>query len=843
MISPAHLDLVINSIAEGITVQDMRGNLIYVNEAAARLTGFKSAKELLSTPREKILEKYELLDEARRLIRAGRLPGRMVISSGKPQEEVIQFRILATGEKRWSTVKSRPVNDKQKKLKVIVNVFRDITREKVTQDQLIHKIRQQESVSLLGQKSLEGASSSKIMQFALEILSLRLPIEYSKIARMDDDGKSLLIIYGKGWRKGNIGTVREASDIYSPAGYTLKSRKPVIMNNLAEEKRFKIPAFLKDHGINSGMSVIIHGEQKPFGVLGVYSNSAVKFNRDDIYFLSQVSNIIAESIEGEKKVEEIKFQTKLINAVEEAVIATDPDGKVIFWNDYASKLYGWKMSEMKGKNLMKIIPDWEKNKTKFAMAAVRKSDSWSGEMQLLNKNGKVFTASVSDYPVMGNNGKLIGMVGVSRNISIEKRQEISLLFLERATAMMGSSLEYEKTLAEVCRLAVSEFCEWCVVDLWEDGKLRQLSVSHFRKSMVDKALIFQKQYPPNLNKTEGRLIIARSGKRIFIPEINKLMLKKYAMSAEQLKQLESFNFNSYIGIPIKYQEKTLGVLSFINTGGNRIFSRADLSIAQNVANRAGVAIENARLYNLAQEKISEKEEIEKRKDEFISIASHELKTPLTSIKAFTQILLKSVSDDEIKHKKYLTRMDQQLDKLTELINDLLDVSRIKSGVLELREEIFPLDIFVREVVEDVASIVPNNDIVVVGRTGRLIKSDKNRISQVLTNLLTNAGKYSPNGREILVRLDYSDKEVTIHVEDFGIGIAKNKINKIFQRFTRINNPKNEKSPGLGLGLYISSQIINRLGGELRVKSEPGKGSVFSFNLPTLKEKQLLLSYN
>ena len=232
--------------------------------------------------------------------------------------------------------------------------------------------------------------------------------------------------------------------------------------------------------------------------------------------------------------------------------------------------------------------------------------------------------------------------------------------------------------------------------------------------------------------------------------------------------------------------------------------------------------------------ISERKELDKRKDEFISMASHELKTPVTSLKGFLNLLqrrLKTQEDEKALH--YLTRMDAQVHKLIKLINDLLDISKMQTGQLVYREERFAVDALVQEIVENVQETTQTHSLQLEGVTGAEVFGDRDRIGQVLINLLNNAIKYSPQANIVLVRVAKEENAISVSVRDFGIGIAKEHQHKIFERFYQVTDPAEKTYPGLGIGLYIACEIIKRHSGRLWLESQKGAGSTFHFSLPLL----------
>jgi PAS domain S-box-containing protein len=230
--------------------------------------------------------------------------------------------------------------------------------------------------------------------------------------------------------------------------------------------------------------------------------------------------------------------------------------------------------------------------------------------------------------------------------------------------------------------------------------------------------------------------------------------------------------------------------------------------------------------------IDEQKQLQRQKDDFLGIASHELKTPVTSIKAYAQVL-GAMLTKEGEHKKaeMVMRMDAQVNRLTNLIGDLLDVTKINSGRLQFNKTWFDFNEAVKETVEDLQHTTQKHTLVQNFTQTGSIYSDKDRISQVITNLITNAIKYSPHTDTIIINTRRENKEAIVCVQDFGIGIPDDKKDRVFEQFYRVSGNKQHTFPGLGLGLYISSEIIKREGGRMWVNSVEGKGSTFCFALP------------
>lgn len=230
--------------------------------------------------------------------------------------------------------------------------------------------------------------------------------------------------------------------------------------------------------------------------------------------------------------------------------------------------------------------------------------------------------------------------------------------------------------------------------------------------------------------------------------------------------------------------------------------------------------------------ITERKDLEWRRDEFVSIASHELKTPITTIKAFAQIATKRLMQQNDKANAYfLENINQQTDKLAILVNDLLDVNKIQAGKLIFTKKEFDFDAMLKKIIIDFQYTTQTHQIINEGQTGKKIIGDEDRIGQVVINLLSNAIKYSHGKDKVIVRSTADKKSITVSVQDFGIGIPREKLKKVFDRFYRVRESETGGMGGFGLGLYISSEIIKRHHGKIWVESQEGKGSTFFFTLP------------
>ncbi len=412
-----------------------------------------------------------------------------------------------------------------------------------------------------------------------------------------------------------------------------------------------------------------------------------------------------------------------------------------------------------------------------------------------------------------------------------ERPEDRLRFLSEASDALVGSLDFETTLQKLARLTVPTLADYCVIDMIEaDGSIRRLVSSHSDPTK-DSLVRRLRNFPPEPGTNNFVAVALRRGEPVLVRDLNdQVLVEVYARNPEHLAVLRALRVRSLLVVPLLARGRTLGSIACGRTGTSPHYTTADLPLAEELARRAALSIDNARLYQEAQAAI-------RARDEFLSIAAHELRTPVTSIKGFAQMLMRVHARGEIEGERLLrslTTINEAADRLTTLTADLLDVSRIHTGRLPLRPE--PLDLVaqVRALVERYRDQLGEHHTLVfrlVGTPGQVV-GDADRLEQVLTNLIDNAIKYSPRGGEILVEVRAEFGGVVVRIEDQGIGLSPGAEETIFQPFSRAPNAARQNVPGLGLGLYICRSIIERHGGTIRASSPgEGLGTVFEIRLP------------
>ena len=417
------------------------------------------------------------------------------------------------------------------------------------------------------------------------------------------------------------------------------------------------------------------------------------------------------------------------------------------------------------------------------------------------------------------------------SVDLERRQSVQqLIFLAAVSRILSTSLDYKSLLNNVAQLIVGQLADICFIDIVQpDGHITTVAFAYKntrQKQWKQKIrLLSQDKGSNNLGSSK----VLRTGKAEIYSFMNDSSLKEEIMSNEDLRAVKKLNLQSAMIVPLFSHRKVFGTITFISTDANLHFTSGDLIIAEELAARASLAFENARLYRQAQNAT-------KLRDEFISIASHELRTPVTSLKVYTQVIAqhmrKRKADSEL---PYIEKIDKQLDKLTKLIEDLLNISRMKVGKLRFEESTFSMAGLVKEIVEAVQPTLRKHTLNLDIQHDAYILGDRDRVGQIIINLITNAIKYSPQGDKVIIAITTTDnQQCLVSVQDFGIGIDKKHIAKIFNRFYQVHDKDGNAFIGLGIGLYLSQQIAQRHGGQIIVDSVKGQGSIFSLLLPIKK---------
>jgi PAS domain S-box-containing protein len=496
----------------------------------------------------------------------------------------------------------------------------------------------------------------------------------------------------------------------------------------------------------------------------------------------------------EVKTKDVELLSHALDASVSGIILTDnrlPDNPVIYCNAAFERITGYNRNEIIGRNCRFLQKD-DRNQPQRQVIkdAVENGQPCLIEIRNYTKNGELFWNELYMAPIKDEQGDVTHFIGVQNDITRRKKAEQELRLYQQA---METRIEERtrnlKESQDFLASIIGTVRESLIV---LDPKIRVISVNEH----------FLRTFKVSAEETEGKVLYDLGNGQWDIPRLKELLVSILPTN-NPVEDFEVEHDFPHIG-------KKLMLLN-----AHRI------ELEGQYKDQILIAIED----------ITERREIERRKDDFLSIASHELKTPLTTIKGYVQVLKKLMPENASdKFRSVLEKTDTYIERLNNLIGELLDVSRIQTGNIELHPEPFDFDKMVYETVEGIQSATKSHRIILKGKTDQTYTGDESHIVQVINNLLSNAIKYSPDADEITVYLSLVSDYLKMSVTDYGMGIALDDQKRIFDRFYRVGEIQ-QRFPGMGIGLYICDQIIKNHRGTLWVESEKGKGSTFSFTLP------------
>jgi PAS domain S-box-containing protein len=444
------------------------------------------------------------------------------------------------------------------------------------------------------------------------------------------------------------------------------------------------------------------------------------------------------------------------------------------------------------------------------------------EKRHIRKDGSVGDIMVSGSMLHGNDGAPLFYICHFEDITARKRLENGQRFLAEAGAVLASSLDYEETLGNVAQLAVRDLADFCIVGIIEEnGIIRPLKVSSRDPSKAWVCDLFM-QVPIREPRSSLIAPVLENRQTVFIPFLSPETVS--SLPDEGRKALRAGDVNSFIAVPLLAHGKLLGLIVFLSSAGFRKYEQSDVRLAEELARRAALSIENARLFGEAQRAIKTREDV-------LAVVSHDLKNPLSNIQLVVRLFRDMDGIDTEQVRKFVDTVQRASDEMRALITDLLDFARIENGTFSvvlsadrLSSVVFPVIDRIRVLAEakqqkidlDLPSSLPE------------IAVDAHRLRQVISNLLSNAIKFTPSQGVIRVTARQRDNEILVSVSDTGPGIPQEHLSKIFDRFWRAPGTK---PSGSGLGLAIAKGIVLAHGGTIWAASEFGKGSSFFFTIP------------
>jgi PAS domain S-box-containing protein len=793
-----------------IFLLDPQGHVVSWNPGAERINGYRAA-EIIGQHFSRFYpgEDVEAGKPAREL--------EVAAAQGKYEEE--GWRVRKDGSRFWSSVLITALRDEGGGLRGFSKITRDMTLRKEAEETARRLAEEQAA-----RQAIE--TSAELIVRQREQLRVTLESIGDGVIAADVEGKVIL-----------LNPVAQALTGWSSdeaAGLPLKEVFVIKNEQTGQRAEDPVARVLRQGAVvGLGNHTILTARD---GMVRPIEDSAAPIK--DEHGKTRGVVLVFHDVTAKRRAERLLRESeeryrRIVETAQEGICLLDAQSNIQFTNARMAELLGYTSGELRGRPVTDFLePDQQRQ---FEDRRQRRAQGVAEqvEMRFRRSDGSQLWGLVSASPVYDVAGKYCGSLGLVSDITERRRSERSAQFLADVSAALAAVVDYHSTLQKVAALAVPYFADWCAVDMLEaDRSLRRLAVAHVDPSKVQLAKELHERFPHDPAEPRGTWHIIRTAQSEFVPEITDALLRESVHDPELLRILRELGLRSYIGVPIRTRAGTLGVLTFVAAESGRRYTETDLAVAQDMAQRVAIALDNARLY-------SELKEADRKKDEFLAMLAHELRNPLAPIRNAVHILrMRGVDNATATRAKDV--IERQIQHMVRLVDDLLDVSRIMESKIELRREPVEIDAVVARAVETAQPAIDAQGhelTITLPPVPVTVDADPVRLAQVLSNLLTNAAKYMESGGRIWLSAESQGGELVLRVRDAGIGIAPDLLPRIFDLFVQAEHGVGRAQGGLGIGLTLVKRLVELHGGSVTAHSEGlAKGSEFIVRLPAQPPK-------
>lgn len=807
--SLARLGAILGNVGDGVIAADERGGVLLLNPSAERLTGWSSA-EALGAPLEQVV----------------RLTERPIALGGSSEDRERAVLAARDGSRRPVVATRAPLELEGGTGRVVV--LRDAAGDDAGPPAPLH--REEEIFRILVDQVIDYA-----------------------IFMLDPGGH--IVTWNRGAQRIKGYTAEEIIgrhfSVFYPAE-DVAARKPERgLEVAAAVGRFEDEGWrVRRDGSCFWASVVITALHDETGALRGFAKVTRDFTdrraaEDTARQLAVERAARAAAQASEERVRESQRREReereqlavILRTVQDAIWVQDRSMKLLFANDAAARSLGYSSAE----EMLKAPPGsirlryelfdedgaplpLERLPTRIAL------DGGDPEPLMLRvrdlASGHQWWSLLKAAAIRDETGTPVQVVGLWSDVTEQRRAERVARFLAQASELLTSRIYDPAMMDELARLSVPLLADWSAVHVREGDRLVLVSVAHTDERKVEEILEMQRRFPQDPDAPYGAAAVARTGRSELLREITDDLLRSRARDAEQLALVRSLRFRSAMVVPLVARGRPIGALTLVSGESGRIFGDADLAVAEDLGRRIGSTIDSARLYREVQAAVG-------ARDDFLSVAGHELRTPLAAlvlqIDSLIHTFKREAKLDRDRLAERIEKMAARARRMELLINDLLDVSRVTAGRLDLEVDDVDLAELVGEVVERFSDALERAecslDCSIEPVRGRW---DRHRLDQVITNLLSNAIKYG-KGKPIVVSLANRGDTAVLVVRDQGIGFTEADKERIFDRFERA--VERHRFAGMGLGLWITREIVLAHGGTIRAEGEPDRGARFTVDLP------------
>ena len=673
---------------------------------------------------------------------------------------------------------------------------------------------------------------------------------------------------------------------------------PVWISDVAADPTLARAQLYRKTGLHAALAFPVRGPSEVLGVMEFFSFAIRGADEPLLHTVGGLGNQMGQYLERRRVENAIRAnearRAAMVESALDCIVTIDHEGRITEFNPAAERTFGYTREQAVGQSMAELIippslrEGHRRGMQRYLETSERRVLDQRIEITAMRSDHSEFPIelAITQLPVEGPPM----FTGYMRDLTDRKRAEASRAFLLKASEVLASSLDYAVTLRTVAELAVPAIADWCAVDMRSpSGSIERLAVMHTDPSKLEFVRELEARYPADPDAPRGVHNVLRTGVAEHMEEIPESLLREAARDPEHYQLIKKLGLRSYISVPLTTRSGILGVITLVNAESRRRFEEQDVQVAKDLARRAASAIENARLFQetmesqlrleeqaaeleaqaaelerakseleqaneslrIANDELVRKtqeaeaaravaDEANKAKSAFLATMSHELRTPLNAIGGYAQLLEEGIRGPITpEQREDLRRIRRSQSHLTRLVNDVLNFAKLDMGRVQLKIE----DVFVNEILGGIDALIRPQirekklSYVCTPRAEDAITcADRERLMQILLNLLTNAIKFTPAGGTIRVDWDVVDGKVEIRVSDTGRGIPEDKIEQIFEPFLQLDRKLTREADGVGLGLAISRDLARAMRGNLTATSAPGEGSTFILTLPLSTRK-------
>jgi len=814
-------------------------------------------------------------------------------------------------------------------------------------------VAQQEAIAQIGQNALSHESLDELLVEASALVGRVLGTDLVSVLELLPDGSGLKVVTGLGWRPGIVGQLVVGTGNASQAGYTIASGGPVLVADLSAEGRFRVAPVLSDHGMRSSMSVRIGDHDRPYGALAAFSDTVERFTKDDANFLQAVANVLAAAavrFRAEAGLRASRDQlAAIVSTIDEGITVVSRQG-LTFANNAAAQLTGYssaaELLEASG-TILGRYDLFDDDGRPLAIDALPGRRAMAGEENpeavvgfRIHATGDTRWSVVRATAVRDAGGEITHVINTFREITDERWTRESRAFMAEAVAVLSSTLDVDEAARRLASLAVPRLADYCTVHMKAaDGSIDDVALAHADPERLELALrIRAMRPPPPTDAPTGPARVIREGTTELL-EIKPELLEAANLPTDELDLVRRLEMHWYLSVPLVGRRGPIGALSLVTAESGRKLGPRDLALAEELGARAGIALENARLYQTANDRRAQLDAVlgalaeavlvfdgdgnlqlannaaegmfvgavpatdddlaaqlgldelvahapdamdveapevrlngtdrwvelrryraaktnddfqlgsapsvvvlrdvtqawaaQSARDAFLGILSHELRTPITTIYGGSELLQRGLEPD--RREEVISDIRIESERLARLVEDLLVMTRIERGSVEIGDEPILVQRMLPSVVNAFVSQRPDVK-VTLSLSERLsaVRGDPTYVEQVVRNLVTNAVRYG-NGAETGVQItaEEVEGEVIVRVLDRGAGLADSDPEKLFELFYR-SDAARAVPGGAGIGLFVCRNLVEAMGGRIWARTRGEGGAEFGFTLPVVE---------